>query len=293
MRFVQGIDYGPRKGTLGLAVHMAEGGDGTLGYLARRGRESNEAWRTRVRGVSCNFLILSTGEVVQMVGWAKASGSMNPRDRGDTSGFYQTKYIRDVLGSHYVDPNAYSLSVEISGFRAQGPNQRQVDSLVELAEESLRRFPTMRGAYGHADQTDTKGCPGTAPLMLEAWRRIGHGLFTLDGAMKLTDPTPAAGTVTFNEAWRLWRVRDDVETPPVPIGTTYPTTTLVRYHHGTEKPEGYPGYLVPRGDDHELYVAPATKVTFTPTPSSPPASQEYPVTVTIGGKQVTDTVTLP
>lgn len=178
MRFVQGIDYGPRAGTLGFVVHMAEGGDGTLQYLARRNGESNYQWRTRVRGVSANFVILSTGEVVQMVGWDRASGSLNPSDRGKTTGFYNTGVIQSILGSKYVDPNAWSLSVEVTGYRSNGPNRAQVEALVALVAEARDRYPTMRGAYGHADQTSTKGCPGTAPLMMEVWRRIGHGLFT-------------------------------------------------------------------------------------------------------------------
>lgn len=180
MRFVQGIDYGPRKGTLGFVVHLAEGGDGTLPYLARRGTETDAAWRTRVRGVSANFVILSTGEIVQMVPWASASGSMNPADRGKTTGFYRTQIIKEVLGAKYVDPNAYSLSVEITGYRAKGPNAAQVEALVRLVAMARVRYPGMVGAYGHADQTDTKGCPGTAPLMLDAWSRIGHGAFLPD-----------------------------------------------------------------------------------------------------------------
>lgn len=184
-RFVAGIDYGQRRGTLGLAIHMAEGGDGTVGYLAQHGGESRDAWIRRVRGVSANFVILSTGEIVQMVGWAKASGSMNPYDRGDTAGFYRREFIVEVLGIHYQDPNAWSLSVEITGYRKQGPNRQQVDALYELVRECRRRFPNMVGAYGHADQTDTKGCPGTAPLMMEAWNTIGHGEFRKDVDMDL------------------------------------------------------------------------------------------------------------
>lgn len=185
MRFVQGIDYGPRKGTLGFVVHMAEGGDGTLPYLARRAGESDAAWRTRVRGVSANFVILSTGETVQMVRWGNASGSLNPADRGPSTGFYNAGVVKAVLGSKYVDPNAYSLSVEITGYRRNGPNRAQVEALVALVAKARERYPSLRGAYGHADQTDTKGCPGTAPLMLEAWQRIGHGLFALEEAMPL------------------------------------------------------------------------------------------------------------
>jgi hypothetical protein len=176
-RYVPGIDYGPRAGTLGFAVHMAEGGDGTLPYLARRAGETRPQWIKRVRGVSANFVILSDGEIVQMVGWTRASGSMNPNDRGPLAGFYNGSVLRSVLGAHYTDPNAWSLSVEITGYRAKGPNAAQLASLIELVAESRRRFPQMVGAYGHADQTDTKGCPGKALNMMRAWGTFGHGPF--------------------------------------------------------------------------------------------------------------------
>lgn len=179
MRFVQGLDYGPRRGTLGFVVHMAEGGDGTLGYLAQRSTETREQWRIRVRGVSANFVILSTGETVQMVAWDNASGSMDPDHRGPTSGFYSTIVVQSVLGSHYVNPNAYSLSVELAGYRDYGPTRPQIEALVDLIRVSRIRYPLMRGAYGHADQTATKGCPGLSGGMREVWTRVGHGLFPL------------------------------------------------------------------------------------------------------------------
>jgi len=212
VRFVQGIDYGPRKGTLGMAVHMAEGADGTLPYLARRGTESDSAWKTRVRGVSANFVILSTGEIVQMVRWANASGSMNPADRSDTSGFYQTKFIKAVLGTHYTDPNAYSLSVEITGFRNVGPNPLQVEALVRLMAMARARYPGI-GAYGHADQTSTKGCPGISPLLLGAWTRIGHGKYA---------PLP---DTSIGDDMRNFTILTDAAGRIVPASLTFPDAT--------------------------------------------------------------------
>jgi hypothetical protein len=176
-RFVQGIDYGRRRSTLGWNIHMAEGGDGTVGWLARRSGETEQAWRNRVNGVSANFVVLTDGEVVQMVGWDRAAGNLNPADRSTDKAFYGRRFLIEVLGDRWTDPNSHTLSVEICGFRKAGPSQAQVDSVVELVAEGTRRFPTIVGAFGHADQTDTKGCPGTAPLMLELWRRIGHGAF--------------------------------------------------------------------------------------------------------------------
>jgi hypothetical protein len=178
----KGIDYGPRKGTFGFAVHMTEGngGIGDVIWLAKRSTETIAEWKIRVRGVSANFVITKDGTVYQMVGWSRASGSMNPRDRSDSTGFYRQAVIVQVLGTHYTDPNAYSISVEVAGKRAEGPSDAQVDALIDLVNEARERFPTLRGAYGHADQTATKGCPGTSANMLRFWNSIGHGLFLPD-----------------------------------------------------------------------------------------------------------------
>lgn len=246
MRFVQGIDYGPRKSTLGFVVHMAEGGDGTLPYLARHVGESDAAWRTRVRGVSANFVILSTGEIVQMVAWANASGSLNPSDRATDKPFYGQRYIAAVLGSHYIDPNAYSLSVEMAGYRAFGPTVEQVEALVRLVAMARARYPGMVGAYGHADQTDTKGCPGLAPTMRAAWSRIGHGRFapppTGDDIVKVYSAPGIASAV--------W----PAGTPVYP-GPTEPSTGLTAVDRryliaGQDKPTAPTRYLVDgAGDD--------------------------------------------
>jgi hypothetical protein len=184
MKFIQGIDYGPRKGSLGFAVHMTEGngGIGDALYLAQRSGETTAQWKTRVRGVSANFVIIDTGEVIQMVKWGNASGSMNPANRAGTTGFYNTGVIRTVLGTHFTDPNAYSIAVEVAGKRADGPTPAQVKALVALVDEARGRFPTLRGAYGHADQTSTKGCPGLAAGMRTFWDSVGHGLFLPDTA---------------------------------------------------------------------------------------------------------------
>lgn len=177
--FRQGIDYGPRKGTLGLALHMSEGGDGLVDYLARRPGETDAQWRTRIRGVSANACFLSDGTVWQMVDWTHASGSMNPADRNPaTTGYYNGTIIRDVLGDHYVDPNAWSISAEIAGRRADGPTDAQVRAVIAWGRDMAAMFPTLRGAYGHADQTDTKGCPGTTPNMRAIFDGLGgHGLW--------------------------------------------------------------------------------------------------------------------
>lgn len=254
-RFVQGIDYGARAGTLGFAVHMAEGGDGTLAYLARRGGESDTNWRTRVRGVSANFVILSTGEIVQMVGWSRASGSMNPRDRGPSTGFYNTRVIQDVLGGYYVNPNAWSLSVEVTGYRKDGPNAKQVAALLELVAEARRRYPSLKGAYGHADQTSYKGCPGLSDAMLTFWDKVGHGLFREQSTEGEEDmgPTfenawPPIGTATTTRAIKIIPTAGE-EWREVPVGTERHVLGVVTITGGsTPQYAGQRAYLVPVPD---------------------------------------------
>ncbi len=195
-----GIDYGPRRGTLGWNIHIAEGGDGTAQWLAQRSGELRSEWVRRVNGVSANFVIKSTGAYDQMVGWDRAAGNLNPSDRSTDKAFYGRRFLLEVLGDHWADPNAYTLSAELCGFRAQGPTAAQLATLEDLIAESRQRFPTIRGAFGHADQTDTKGCPGTSPAMLAFWQRVGHGLFTEeDDLVRFTKVNAIGGSVRITE----------------------------------------------------------------------------------------------
>ena len=221
--FRQGLDYGARKGTLGIAWHMAEGGDGTVTWLAQRPGESRTSWIERVRGVSANAVIQSDGTVWQMVDWSHASGSMNPKDRGAPFGFYNTHVIQSVLGSGWTDPNAWSISVELCGFRREGPTDPQVRAAVAWGRDMQERFPTLRGAYGHADQTDTKGCPGLTANMRAIFDSLGgHGLWTEEEvpgiAYKLI--APAVGTVTTNIDGADLVIPSDGRRVPSPKGQT-------------------------------------------------------------------------
>jgi hypothetical protein len=219
--FRQGIDYGPRKGTLGLAFHMAEGGDGTVQWLAQRSGESRAEWIERVRGVSANAVILSDGTIWQMVDWNHASGSMNPKDRGPMTGYYNRGVIQSVLGAGWTDPNAWSLSCEIAGFRSKGPTDLQVAAAIRWGLDMARQFPTLRGAYGHADQTNTKGCPGLTPNMRNIFDQLGgHGLWTEDEMRDFTLDREFCGdvevTIDGASALRL----DDGALIPVKKGET-------------------------------------------------------------------------
>jgi hypothetical protein len=225
--FKQGLDYGLRKGTLGLAFHMSEGRDGLVNYLARHTGETNAEWSKRIRGVSANACILSDGTVWNMVAWHHASGSMNPADRNNaTSGYYNGTVIKAVLGSHFVDPNAWSISCEIAGFRAEGPTAKQVAAAVAWGEDMKSRFSTLRGAYGHHDQTDTKGCPGTTANMKRIFEELGgHGLWRDIASDTTGEPDVATGfdfrpdtklgTVTVNGPGHFYRDLNGVLVGPI------------------------------------------------------------------------------
>ena len=184
-------DYGVRTGpALGLLFHMAEGG-GTVGYLSR----------TPPRGVSVHAVCDVRGVVTQMLPWAHISGSLNPSNRSTDKGYFGRSHLLAVLGNRWSDPNGAVLSMEIEGFASIGPSAEQVDAAVAWGLDMKRRYPALRGALGHADQTDTKRCPGTRPQMQAVFARVGgHGIWRTpttnapangEGTLKITDPNPA------------------------------------------------------------------------------------------------------
>ena len=186
-------DFGVRKGpTLGLMFHGAEAESGVVGYLSR-----NPA-----RNVSANFVCeRRTGRMVQMLAMTHASGSLNPADRSSDKSYYGATHLKAVLGSYWRDPNSAVISVEIEMYAKSGPDEAQVRSLIEWSNDMVGRFPTIRGALGHADQTDTKGCPGMTAAMKSVFAGIGgHGLWTPqeepEPVVKFRILEPAVGTVT-------------------------------------------------------------------------------------------------
>lgn len=164
--------------------HMAEGG-GTVGYL-----------RTARINVSATFVIEYTGRTVRMVADGDASHSAHVSidednaDADDCGGLYDPSIARAILGPDgWRDVNAYVVSVEIEGFRRDGPNPSQRAAIVALYGELRERYPTIRGNLGHRDVQDYKGCPGCR----FPWEAIGgHGRLSEDDMglrVEITDPS--------------------------------------------------------------------------------------------------------
>lgn len=225
----QGIDYGPRRGTLGISLHMSEGFDGLPGFLAKHPSETRPQWAKRVNGVSCHVAILSDGKVVQMLGWDRACGNLNPNHRAKEYGYYGGSHLRAVLGEdNWRNPNEWTVSAEIAGFRKNGPTEAQVRATIKWGLEMRERFPTIRGATGHHDQSP-KGCPGRTPAMKAIFAGVGgHGLFTgsPEDVVPLIDFTLAqeekAGIIRVKDGGATVVTIDGGERPKLPAGLVRP-----------------------------------------------------------------------
>lgn len=189
-------DYGIRKGPiLAVLYHMAEGG-GTVGYLDNKGNPPD-------RGVSVHGVIEYDGSYVQMLPYTHASGSLNPDDRSTNKAYYGHDILVAVLGDWWKDPNSVTISFEIEGFAKDGPNDKQVATLIRVTNLLKGQFDSLVGAIGHADQTDTKPCPGTTSNMKSIFEAVGgHGVWL---EMKpVTDETPAL--IDVNKGNRLYEI---------------------------------------------------------------------------------------
>jgi hypothetical protein len=169
-------DYGVRKGTRAIVLHMTEG----------NGTESDVDYLKRdpARGVSANFVILATGEIVRMLPWDHAAGSINPNDLRtsddpiftDPSGWkvrYGATAAKAALGDLWHDPNAAVIAVEIGGKHTDGPNAKQRGAIASLVAHARKRYSVRLPVLAHRDFQDYKPCPGHkvsyAPM-------LGHGV---------------------------------------------------------------------------------------------------------------------
>lgn len=217
--------WGQLKGHLGLVLHMTEGSGTTadLEYLAR-----NPA-----RGVTVHFYANGDGTIYRMLDLDRISGSLNPADVAGASedkGFYGRKNLKGVLGAHWQDPNSYVISMEIGGKAAKGPTDAQIKAITAWGLDMRRQFPSLRGALGHADCTDTKGCPGTSAAMKAIFAGIGgHGLFTTvaaptsqeDDVIPFDLQGPTIGTFTYDNIPHHRLIGLDGKTLPIDLAAGY------------------------------------------------------------------------
>jgi hypothetical protein len=309
-RFVQARydSYGNRTATKALVVHLTEGSgtEADVDYLANN----------PLRGVSVHFVILKTGEIVQMLGWNRIAGSINPNELRTTDDPPYTSpdgarvvygaTLRDAIMGSWI--NGGLLAVEVGGKAVDGPNQAQSEALVRLVADVRTRYPGLP-VLGHRDFTSTKGCPGHKVL----WASLGgHGKPVVPpkapedpmgvsiklGSTASSDPLSAFGTATLKGAGH------DL--------ISVATSAVV----GTNMPDGYSLGVVEKGTlakatgwgaageavvtynvDGAQAVSPLRDVTFTPlTPTvvvTPPTLKPVTITVSQDGKVLNELTVQP
>jgi len=246
--------YGKRKGSLALMLHMAEGFN-TVSYLAN----------DPARGVSANFVCELDGTMVRMMAFDAASGSLNPRDRSTDKAYYGHSHLVDVLGEWWTNPNNALIQVEMEGFAATGPNAKQIEAAVTLTADAIHRFPSIRGALGHADQTNTKACPGRTDAMKRLFTNIGgHGLWEepdLPGLV-IVNVEPFSGTATIKGSGHGAIQVADKEVIFLPDGTTKPVVFKGRLAEPWPDHPDTTVYGI--GDELAVFLAGDVVVTATP-----------------------------
>ena len=251
--------YGTRKGPVkAFVVHMAEGG-GTVGFLAK----------PNPRNVSVHYVIERTGRIVQMVRESDATGSINPNDlrtTDDPSTFGAT-VRKAVMGEWDRDPNAATITVEVEGFAASGPNTAQHGSLQTLVSDVRSRFPSM-GLLGHRDFQDYKACPGK----LINWTALGgHGRSEGDTMSIYTrKDQPGRFTIPAGKSVRGWKpAGDGWAVAKTWIANSSPSSGPYDYHLARISGTASPSSLlhVPDGFFAGLFISTAdVEETATPPP---------------------------
>jgi hypothetical protein len=224
-RYVQAKydSYGNRTATKALVVHMTEGSgtEADVDYLANN----------PLRGVSVHFVILKTGEIVQMLGWNRIAGSINPNELRTTDDPPYTSpdgarvvygaTLRDAIMGSWI--NGGLLAVEVGGKAVDGPNQAQSEALVRLLADVRTRYPGLP-VLGHRDFTSTKGCPGHKVL----WASLGgHGKPAApeDPVQRFLVPEGPQQLATLKDGTWLY-VYSDLRTDPANVqvnpGRTFP-----------------------------------------------------------------------
>lgn len=174
----------------GFCVHMAEGNN-VAAYLGR-----NPA-----RNVSVQYTVEADGAIIRMVPELKVAGSINPktlRTDNDKDGYYGAKHAKAALKGLWSNPNKGVIAIEVAGKAVNGPNEKQVASLVRLFRDCRTRYPGIV-PLGHRDFQNVKRCPGKTGPMKRAFARMGgHGL-DYDPRPKPVPPQPPDETLELAE----------------------------------------------------------------------------------------------
>jgi N-acetyl-anhydromuramyl-L-alanine amidase AmpD len=296
-RYVQAKydSYGNRTATKALVVHMTEGSgtEADVDYLANN----------PLRGVSVHFVILKTGEIVQMLGWNRIAGSINPNELRTTDDPPYTSpdgarvvygaTLRDAIMGSWI--NGGLLAVEVGGKAVDGPNQAQSEALVRLVTDVRTRYPGLP-VLGHRDFTSTKGCPGHRVL----WASLGgHGkpvvVIPEDAVKRFRVPEGPQQLATLKAGTWLYVYSDlrtdpanvqvsaakagETTSRPLPYVGTFSSTPDVRIvaYEGTTPDDNLSSWaMFVRREDIVSIAAP----TLPPTPAPEKPSAVAPVTIT-------------
>jgi hypothetical protein len=265
------IDAGPAKGPrLGLMYHMAEGNN-TVEFLSLPITKKRNPRKNSVHGV-----IDKKGVFTQMLDYSHMHTSLNPKVKSTDKKFFGVKHLKAVLAEFAIvdpkgkklgaklGPNHATLAVEIEGFAKNGPNPAQVATAIAWGLEMRDKFPSLRGALGHADQTNTKACPGASPAMREIFDGVGgHGLWEDSMlAFKILEAENGAGTVTVKGGGHSAIILATGKLFPLGDGTTKRSFAKIKLTKPFDKVAGdrQTGYLI--GEDAALLLA--TDVDFVP-----------------------------